>query len=454
MKFNVDLDSCDRSMPYFIKYIVNKISQSPILKGVLLIGSGTAIAQVIGIMASPVITRLYTPSDFGLLQIYSSLVSIVIVFVSLRYEFSIPLPKDDVEAANLLALCILLVFVTTSVFGVLIITLENSMVFGINVGAIRPYILFFIASFLGGGFIQALNYWAIRKRDYARIAKTTLYRSPPAVLVKIIIGLIGWGPIGLLLGEFISLVGGTGNLGIGAWHRDRNIFRRVSFSGMHSAAIEYRRFPVYSFPSSVFNVISLQMPALAISYLYGLQVAGWYALAYTTLAIPVSLISQSLSQVYLGEIAKLLNDDCTGIRRLYISTSSKLVLLSLPVIGTIALMAPTIFSFVFGQSWKNAGIYCLPIALTVIPNFVVSTLTNLQAYGFNLWMLIWDATRVFLMITGFLIAYRLGLPPTQTLILFGTIMLISYIILFALNLRAITILTNRSLKHVRRQPRA
>ena len=445
MRINVDLNlsSRNRSNSNLLNKVINKILKSPILKGVLLIGSGTVIAQIIGIIAAPIITRLYTPSDFGILIIYSSIVSIILMITSLRYEFAIPLPEDDIEAANLLALCILLVLATTFVFGVSLIILENSQVFWINVAAIKPYLLFLIASFLGGGLYQALNYWAVRRRDYACIAKTTLYRSLPAALGKITLGIFGWGPIGLLLGEFLSQTGGSGNLAMSAWQRDREIFRYVSLSGIRSAAIMYRRFPTYSCPASIFNMIALQTPALGLSYIYGLQVAGWYGLAYSMLALPVSFISGSLSQVYFGEISKLLRDDPTGIRSLYISTSAKLFLFSLPVIGTIALLAPSIFPFAFGQSWKDAGIYCLPIALYVIPAFVVATLSNLSTYGFNHWMLIWDVTRVFFMISGFLISSRLGLTPMQSLILFGIILSIFYLILFVLNIKAITILIDK-----------
>jgi O-antigen/teichoic acid export membrane protein len=426
-----------------INRIMKKISESPILKGVFLIGSGTAIAQVIGIMAAPIITRLYTPSDFGILITYSAIISIILMIASLRYEFAIPLPEDDIEAANLLALCILLVLITTFIFVVPLIILENSIVFWINLAAIKPYLFFFIASFLGGGLYQALIYWAVRRRNYACIAKTTLYRSLPAALGKITLGIFGWGPIGLLLGEFLSQTGGVGNLAMSAWQRDQEIFRHISLSGIRSAAIMYRRFPTYTCPASIFNTIALQTPALGLSYIYGLQVAGWYGLACGMLALPVSMISGSLSQVYFGEISKHLRDDPTEIRSIYISTSVKLALFSIPVIGIIALLAPSIFPFVFGQSWKDAGMYCLPIALNVIPGFVVGTLSNLSTYGFNHWMLIWDATRAFFMLTGFFVSYRFGLMPMQSLILLGIIMLIFYLILFILNLRGMKIVIDK-----------
>ena len=443
MRIKAKLDLLGRSKSPLIKDIIIKISKSTILKGVLLIGSGSVIAQVIGIIAAPIITRLYSPSDFGIIIIYSSLVSIILAIASLRYEFAIPLPEDDIEAANLLALCIMLVFAITSVFGVLLIIIENPLAFWINIAAIKPYVLFFMASFFGGGLYQALNYWAVRQRDYTSIAKTTLYRSLPSALGKIMLGILGWGPVGLLLGELLAQIGGSGNLAMSAWQNDRDILRCVSVSGIRSAAIKYCKFPTYSCPASLLNIIALQIPALALSYIYGLQVAGWYGLAYSMLALPTSFISGSLSQVYFGEIAKVLRDDPTRLRSIYISTSTKLALFSIPVIGMIAFVAPSIFPFAFGQSWKDAGIYCLPIALSVIPGFVVGTLSNLGTYGFNQWMLIWDATRVFFMIIGFLIAHHLGLPPIQSLILFGIIMAILYMILFALNLRAISVLMDK-----------
>ena len=74
---------------------------------VLKLVSGTTIAQLIGILASPILTRLYAPEAFGALALFTSITSILGVIACLRYELAIMLPESDEDAANLLGVSLL-----------------------------------------------------------------------------------------------------------------------------------------------------------------------------------------------------------------------------------------------------------------------------------------------------------------------------------------------------------
>ncbi|MGQ9623675.1 MAG: lipopolysaccharide biosynthesis protein, partial [Candidatus Caldatribacteriaceae bacterium] len=74
-------------------------------RSVLLLAGGTALGQAVTVLVSPILTRLYSPEDFGVFGVYASLLGIVAVIASLRYEYAIPLPEEDETAANILALC-------------------------------------------------------------------------------------------------------------------------------------------------------------------------------------------------------------------------------------------------------------------------------------------------------------------------------------------------------------
>ena len=95
-----------------IEFILN----NPLYKGVLILGSGTAVAQLIGIVTMPIITRLYTPADLGVLAVYSSVLAIFGVGATFQYVDAFVLPKQDEDAANLFGLCLVLLFITTAAF--------------------------------------------------------------------------------------------------------------------------------------------------------------------------------------------------------------------------------------------------------------------------------------------------------------------------------------------------
>ncbi len=62
-------------------------------RAVAVLVTGTAFGQLIVLAASPLVTRLYTPADFGVLGVFSAFLGILGIAVTLRYELAIPLPR-------------------------------------------------------------------------------------------------------------------------------------------------------------------------------------------------------------------------------------------------------------------------------------------------------------------------------------------------------------------------
>ena len=88
---------------------------------VLRLVSGTGLAQLIGVLAAPILTRLYAPEAFGVAALFASITGILGVLACMRYELSIVLPDNDREAANLLgvSLCfsVLIALLTVPIIG-------------------------------------------------------------------------------------------------------------------------------------------------------------------------------------------------------------------------------------------------------------------------------------------------------------------------------------------------
>ena len=88
--------------------ITSRFRRGSAARDVATLTVGTAIAQVITIAATPLLTRLYTPSDFGLLAVFLAVASVGATLVTLRYETSILVPKENTESANLVLLSLIL----------------------------------------------------------------------------------------------------------------------------------------------------------------------------------------------------------------------------------------------------------------------------------------------------------------------------------------------------------
>ena len=417
-------------------FIVN----NPLYRGILILGSGTAVAQLIGIITAPIITRLYTPSDMGVLAIYSSVLMIAVAGATLRYEFAYGIPEKNEDAINLFGLCLVLLCVTTTTFALILLFGRDFLINTFNLGSIEQYLWFLLIGFLGMGLYTILNYWAVRQRDYRRITYTKINQGIGGPVCKILLGILSFGPVGLIVGHIVSQIAGIATLALAMWKTDRENIKAISPSRMKSAAKAYKSFPIFAFPASIVNTISLQLPPLMLLALYDSQVVGFYALANMLVVLPGSLISGSMGQVYFGEASKTVRERSEGLRSLYVKTLKHLSIIAIPLIGIPALCAPLIVPFIFGEAWADAGWYCWPLTVMAIANFVVSPTSWLEIYGSNKWVLIWDITRVVCILCGFYIGSLFKLSSLVVIMIYAVIMLFMYLIYILINLKAINYL--------------
>ena len=127
-------------------------------RGVVVLAGGTALGQLIAALSSPILTRFYTPGDFGVLATFISIFSLLLTVNSFRYELAITLPEDDGDAANITVLVLLLVISTTIVFGLVFLIFGGQLTSWLNISSLQPYLGLLLISLFGAGFYQAFNY--------------------------------------------------------------------------------------------------------------------------------------------------------------------------------------------------------------------------------------------------------------------------------------------------------
>ena len=414
------------------------ILNNPLYKGAIILGSGTAIAQMIGILTMPIITRLYSPSDLGVLAVYSSLLAIVGIGATLKYDYAIPLPKEEEDASNLFGLCLILLSVTTAVFAIILLFGGDFLIQYFDLSSIGQYFWFLLVGFFGMGLYTILNYWAVRQRDYERITYTKINKGMGGSISKIILGILSFGPMGLIIGHIVSQIAGIGTLARAMWKRERENLKNISIVRMMSVAKKYKSFPIFNFPTSIINTIALSLPPIILLALYDSQTVGFYALAHMIIVLPGSVISGSMGQAYLGEVSKMAREGSQELRSLYVRTLKHLSIIGIPLIGIPALCAPFLIPVIFGEAWAEAGGYCWPLAFMVIANFVASPTSLLSTYGYNHWLLMFDVTRTIGVFIGFYICYLFGVSVLTTLIIYSAIISLMYIVTIKLNLKAIS----------------
>ncbi|HEU4629050.1 MAG TPA: oligosaccharide flippase family protein, partial [Gemmatimonadaceae bacterium] len=165
-------------------------------RSVAILMTGTVAGQLVTIVASPIIARLYGPADYGVLAVLGSVLSILLVVVSLRYEVASPVARGAVEAAQLLALSLTLVLVISLMTAVAITAAGGIISAALGMPSVRPYLWYLPVALLAAGVYNALRYSAVRAGDFRRIARSRVWQGAGGTSVQIALGLSTKGPLG------------------------------------------------------------------------------------------------------------------------------------------------------------------------------------------------------------------------------------------------------------------
>jgi O-antigen/teichoic acid export membrane protein len=407
-------------------------------RSVLTLIAGTGIAQMIVIASSPILTRLYTPADYGVFSVATSIMAILIAVTCLRLEFAVPLPDTDEMAANVVALA-LLVNLAMSAGAFLVLWLASGWFLAIfNAAALSPAILLVSLGQLGGGTAIVLSNWAVRTRAFSAIATMQLTQAVALVTVQLGLGIAGLGASGLLVGDVAGRVSGSGRLARVAWRANAAAFRRISRAGIAAAARRYRRFPLLSSPSALLNTLGLQLPLLTMVAFYGAQAGGHFALADRVCSIPLTLVAGAVGQVYLGEAARNAHEEPQAIHGLFLRTTRTLARTAAGPAILLAILAPLFAGLVFGAVWAETGLFVTILAPMYFVAFVFTatgnTLYVLERLDLQL---VREALRVGLLGGAVPLASALGLDQIGAVALLSAAGCLTYLLYGLISWRAI-----------------
>ena len=331
---------------------------------------GTAFAQALSVLILPILTRLYTPEDFSVLALYASMLAVISAIACLRFEIAIPIAETEKVALDLFALAaissVAIVFTLVLVLGVAS-TLDVQYLSSTNLGY---YVwLLPVGVFLSGAY-AALQFLATRKRKFVEIRRTRVRQSLGAASVQVGFGLIGAGPIGLLLGQIIN--GGAGALGLffSVLKEDLNKLKQIKKEDLVRTASEYSRFPKYSVTEALANVGGMQLPIAIIAAFVAGPEAGIVMLAFRIMGAPINLIGGAMSQVFLSRAPIALKEG--KLQALALTVQAGVLKTGLGPLLFIGAVAPVFVPYAFGAEWARMGV----VIQWMTPWFMMQFLTS------------------------------------------------------------------------------
>jgi O-antigen/teichoic acid export membrane protein len=334
-----------------------------LLRATLTLLTGSVLAQAMPLVIGPWLTRLYTPGEFGHYTVFAAVLANISVVACARYEFALPLARDDLEARDLLALCLRVLVAVT-----LICAAATAV--GLTTGA-ASYWAWLPFAVAASAATQALTLWATRAQRFTALSASRFTLYGGASLLQLGGGLAGLGVHGLACAPAAAGALAAGGLArpapaggwVGLWSVPR--------SNWLAAARAHREFPLLNTPHAFAGALQDTLSVALLVAMTGEVAAGFWGLALRYLKAPASLIGGAVSQALYPRLASVTAEQARAAVRQVMLT---LALIALPLVTVLMLFGPTLFALAFGARWQPAGELARALAPYIGVHFVASPL--------------------------------------------------------------------------------
>ena len=396
-------------------------------KRAMTLAGGASAAQLIPLAIAPILTRLYSPENYGVFAIFGSVAAVLTAVVAGRYTVAIMLPDNDRDAVQVAGIALSLAAVVSLVLLVLI-PIILWLMGGVTIVRTLGLWLYIVpvAAFLASMF-ESLSYFGLRKDKVGQIAQTNVLKTAISGGSQISLGLLGAGPAGLLGGFLLGLA--SGNLRLIRVFRESLKAHHLSWSRMKLMAATYSNFPKYDIWGSLANSLAYNVLAIGIGLIYSYHALGQYALAFRSASLPSALVGVSLGQVYLREAARRVDSPTLALRAFY-RTVTLLAIVSIVPMTVIGLWGETLFGLIFGPEWRLSGLYASAMMPLVWARFVSSPMSSVfYIYGRQRVLLVFQIVLLTANATTMLVAFSLGSSLHSLLLAQSTVLGAIYIML-------------------------
>ncbi len=336
--------------------------------------AGTAGAHLIVLVAQPIIARVFEPQDLGYYTALIALVNTINSINSMHYEYGIVTTAREDDARLLFGLAFGLIAASCCILAVAAVSLRDWIASALGISPASRFMILTPVAALTFSLNQLLIQVATRFRLYRPIANSRLFQAASLVLLQSALGLCGFGVFGLIAGFIASTCCGIAVLLFQAplrllWDGQLPRMARLVEIGK-----KYRTLPLLSAPATFIERLLLDAPVMMVSALFGPVATAHYGLAYRALAVPNILVTSVLGQVYSSEGAKIVRDRLGPVRPVTIRILTAGTLLAVVQLLAIGFLDSSVFGFVFGEKWRDAGHYVVPLTPLILAVCVASPL--------------------------------------------------------------------------------
>lgn len=362
------------------------IKSNSFIKDIITLSSVPLLSQILGLLLTPIVTRIYAPEEFGILNTFASLTAFLCVIATLAFHSSILLPKKDSKAFDMLIVCFLSTIFFTSVLGLIIFIFHDLIIDKLNIITLKNYIFLIPLFVFFHGTFQTLRFWNTRFKNFTTIAISKASEVITNKAVVLGLGFSGYITAGsLILGVLIASVIKNFVLLKNFFSRASEI-KNVKSNNLIEGAKRYIKFPKYSLWSELLSRAPALIIVLLILKFFDSTVLGYYALCIMVLNIPTVFITSSIMEAFSPRAAeaKHTNKHIDLLKEIY----QRVVSLTIFPFIILVVYGDVLFGNFFGEEWFEAGliaqIFVFRTFCEIIFNPIISLTVIIEKQEINL----------------------------------------------------------------------
>ncbi len=351
-----------------------ELSKNSYLKNVVYLVTGASVAKIFVIIITPILSRIFTPDQFGALGIFTSILGFLALGSTLSYSRAIILPKSNYESKYIYSLSIVILTVYCLIVGIVLFHFSTPISQILNIPELLLPLKYLTPILYLYGLYDLLDHYFTRQKQFKTISRVRIIRSVLISCFQLLAGILGMLSYGLIVGFAL----GVSITSILFFYF---LYKNYKYNHLHSLknliknnAIfikiikKYKDFPLYSTPSNLLSKGSGTAIPILLTIFFSPYVTGLYWFTRRIIMLANDTIVRSIRQAISQKASELINSK-RNIYNLLVKNTLFLIGIWTPVVIVIILFGPYLFEIVFGESWYDAGVYARYLVIMGITEF-------------------------------------------------------------------------------------
>ena len=330
--------------------------KSDFKKNVLTLMAGTTIAQAIPIAISPILTRLYSPEEFGIAANFTVIVPLLVIVATGMYEKGILLCHNNKEAFDLIGFILLRSILILLAIELLIIMFGSFVTTYFGLEYLSRWLwLAPIASF-GVTVTSVYSEWCIRQKYYSQLSKVKIINTSSVASSKLLFAFTSNIGNGLILGDVFGKVISAFSSAYFLVKNEYSLLKDIQKTNFKYLKKRFIDLPKFTMPDQLISNLGGSAPIILFGIYYTNTELGYFSISGSLLTVPITVFTISIKDVFRQraneEILKYGN-----CKRIYVKVLKYISIIGLIGFSLLYFIIPDLIKVFLGKNWIPVGTY-------------------------------------------------------------------------------------------------